>query len=101
MSRIRWDVVSKRTGQVWVTVDDVHYIDDWTTRDDFDLVRVPDPYARMVNQQRLLGDIVAAHDAATDPDVTLDEHVKSTDRLRDAIEAARRALTIGEPADHG
>jgi hypothetical protein len=98
MSRTRWDVVSKRTGQVWVTVDDPHYIDDWVTRDNFDMRRVPDPYARMVDQHRLLADIVAAYDGA----VALPGWEPAADRLRRAVEAAREAVgvPIAEPADH-
>lgn len=31
----RYEVVSKRTGAVWLTTSDPHYIDDWVTRDAF------------------------------------------------------------------
>lgn len=30
-----WEVVSKRTGDVWLVTDDPNHIDDWVTRDNF------------------------------------------------------------------
>ena len=31
----RYEVVSKRTGAVWLTTSDPHYLDDWAMRDAF------------------------------------------------------------------
>ena len=47
-----WQVVSKRTGEVWATTSDPDYLKDWVTKDNFEMrpLMTPEQRARLAYQ---------------------------------------------------